>query len=216
MIKIIISDPDVFARAGIRQMLATQTDIRVVHEASTIADTLQGLRDVRADVCLLEANMARYSGLGGVRALRDWDASLPVLVISHCHERDLALRAIRAGAAGYLSKDCSAEQLALALRTAAGRRPYVSDTVCEMIVESLGASRPARPHDNLSDTDFDIFCLMAECIPIAKIAGICKLSVNAVRARRARIMERMSLHSDAELVEYAIRRKLIGQSSSIP
>lgn len=211
MIKIMISDPDLIAREGIKEMLSKHHDMQVVYEADDVAETFRGWEVAKPDVCILELAIARLSGLGLVRALKK-HASIPLLLMSHCHERDFALRAIRAGASGYLPKDCSADQLSYALRIAADRRPYVSDTVCELIAESLGEGRRKRQHDNLSDTDFEIFCLMAEGIPVARIASICRLSVAVVRARRIRIMERMSLHNDAALVEYAIRRKLIGQS----
>jgi DNA-binding NarL/FixJ family response regulator len=211
MIKVMVSDPDLFAREGIKEMLTKHHGFHVVYEAADVTEMLHGLQEARPDVCILELAVAKHAGLGFVRALKNQASNVSLLVMSHCHERDFALRAIRAGASGYLPKDCSAEQLAYALRTAADRRPYVSDTVCDLIVESLVEGRPKRQHDNLSDTDFEIFCLMAEGLPVARIASICKLSVAVVRARRTRIMERMSLRSDAELVEYAIKRKLIGQ-----
>lgn len=207
-----ISDPELFAREGIKEMLAKHQDLHVVYESADISETFRGIEEARPDVCILEISVARHSGLGLVRALKNQGNSIPLLVMSHCHERDFALRAIRAGASGYLPKDCSAEQLVYALRTAADRRPYVSDTVCDMIVESLVEGRPKRQHDKLSDIDFDIFCLMAEGVSAARIASICTLSVAVVRTRRARIMERMALHSEAELVEYAIKRKLISHS----
>lgn len=207
-----ISDPDLFAREGIKQMLSTQDRFDIVHEASGVADTLQGLRRTRPDVCILEATLVRHAGLGFIRELKSQSCSTPMLVMSHCHERDIALRVLRAGAAGYLPKDCTAEQLAHALETTADRRPYLSATVRELIVESLVEGWPSRQHDKLTDIDFEIFCLMAEGIPLPRIAEMCKLSVASVRARRSRIMVQMSLRNDAELVKYAVERKLIGQA----
>jgi DNA-binding NarL/FixJ family response regulator len=206
-----ISDPDLFAREGIKEILSEKNEFDIVCEASGLAETLQGLQDTRPDVCILEAALIRHSGLGFIRAVKSRAGATPLLVMSNCHERDIALRALRAGAAGYLPKDCTAEQLAYALKTAASRRPYVSDTVCELIVESLVDGRPKRQHDKLSDTDFEIFCLMAEGIPVPQIAGMCKLSVAGVRSRKGRIMLQMSLRTDAELVKYAVERKLIGR-----
>jgi DNA-binding NarL/FixJ family response regulator len=212
MIKVMISDPDLFAREGIKQMLSTQAEFEIVCEASGLADTLHGLRQARPDVCVLEATLVRHSGLGFLREVKSTSCNTPLLVMSHCHERDIALRALRAGAAGYLPKNCSAEELSHALKTAAGRRPYVSDTICELIVESLVDGRPKRQHDKLTDTDFEIFCLMAEGIPVPRIAGMCKLSVAGVRARRSKIMVQMSFRNEAELVKYAVERKLIGHA----
>lgn len=212
MIKIMISDPDVFAREGIKQMLANHPDFLVVFEANSIPETFRGLHSFRPDVCILEICMDKHSGLGFVRELKRLASDVPLLVMSHCQERDFALRSLRAGAAGYLSKDCTDEQLGCAIRTAAKHRPYVSDTMCELIVESIVEGSPKRQHDHLSDTDFEIFCLMAQSLPSVKIAGICKLSVSVVRARRNRIMAKMDLRTEAELVDYAVKRKLIGQA----
>lgn len=212
MIRIMISDADLFAREGIKQMLSMRNDFDIVYEASGVADTLHGLRLTRPDVCILEATLLRYSGLGFIREVSGQSCNTPLLVMSHWHERDIALRVIRAGAAGYLPKDCNTEQLAQALKTAADRRPYLSTTVCELIVESLVEGWPSRQHDKLTDTDFEIFCLMAEGIPLQRIAGMCNLSLASVRARRSKIMGQMSLRNDAELVKYAFERKLIGQA----
>ncbi|RYE73352.1 MAG: response regulator transcription factor [Oxalobacteraceae bacterium] len=214
MINIMISDPDLFAREGIKQMLAKYPDLVVTFEADSVQQIFHGLHEVRPDVCLLEISMAKHSWLGLVRDVKRQAHGIPTLVMSHCHERDFALRTLRAGAAGYLPKDCTDEQLACAIRTAATRRPYVSDTLCELIAESIIEGSPKRQHDHLSDTDFEIFCLVAQSMPVAKIAGICNLSVGVVRARRNRIMAMMALRTEAQLVEYAIKRNLIGQAYS--
>jgi two-component system invasion response regulator UvrY len=205
-----ISDPSSFAREGIKQMLAKREAFDIVFESDNAADTLRGLQQIKPQVCILDVAIAGRSGLSFIREVRSHAFHIPLIVMSHCHERDFALRAIRAGAAGYLPKDCTDEQLALALEAAAARRPYVSDTICELIVESIVEGRPKRPHDKLSDTDFEILCLLADGIPLSRIADICKLSVGTVRTRRSRIMEQMCLRGDVELVEYAISRKLIG------
>ncbi len=207
-----ISDPDLFAREGIKQMLSTQHGFDIVHEAADVADTVLGLRQMDADVCILEATLVRHADHGFIRELKSQACNTALLVMSHCHERDIALRVLRAGAAGYICKDCSAEQLAHALKTAADRRPYLSATVRELIVESLVEGWPSRQHDKLTDIDFEIFYLIAEGIPLPRIAGMCKLSVAGVRARRSKIMVQMSLRNDAELMKYAIERKLIGQA----
>lgn len=214
MTKVMISDRDFLTREGIKQMLSTRHEFDVVCEASNFAETLRGIQQARPDVCILEGALVLHSGLGFIRELKTRSFRTPLLLMSHCHERDIALRALRAGAAGYLPNDCSADQLARAINAAADRRPYVSDTVCDLIVESLAEGRPKRQHDDLSDTDFEILCLTAEGIPAAKVADICKLSVAMIRLRKSRIMTRMGLRSEAELVEYAVQRKLIGDSYS--
>ncbi|VXB89254.1 hypothetical protein MASSI9I_50600 [Massilia sp. 9I] len=157
----------------------------------------------------MDTAIGGYPGLAFIREARRRAAHIPLVAMSQCHERDFALRALRAGATGYLPKDCTEKQLAEAVRTVAKRRPYVSSTMCELIVESINDGRPQRQHDKLSDTDFDIFCLMAEGIPASTIAEICRLSVASIRARKGRIMQQMAMHTEADVVEYAMKRKLI-------
>lgn len=212
MINVMVCDPDSFSREGIKQILEAHADLKVVSESMDVAGMFHGLRESAPDICIMELSVAGHSGLCVIRDVKRRAPSVPLLVMSHCHERDVALRTIRAGAAGYLSKDCNLEQLNYAVRTAASHRPYVSDTVCEMIVESLVEGRSKRQHDSLSDTDFEVFRLTAEGIPAAKVAAACKLSVATVRASKNRILKKLSLHSEAEMIEYAVRRKLINRS----
>ncbi|NNG21853.1 response regulator transcription factor [Telluria aromaticivorans] len=209
MINVMISDSDLFAREGIKQMLARYSDLRIVCETCTAAETLHALREHRPDVCMLEIAMAGDGGLQLLRRAKSQACGIPILVISHRHERDLALRALRAGAAGYITKDCIDHQLAYALRTAADHRPYVSETVCELIAESFTEVRTGRRHEKLSDSDFEIFCLMADGAPTAKVATACNMSIPVIRNRKARIMQQLGLRTDADLVKYAVGRKLL-------
>ncbi len=209
MIKIMVGDPDPFAHEGIKEMLSPDGDIEVFLDTYTVAETLEGLLSCKSDVCILEMALAAQSGLQLIRMARNVSHGIPLLVMSGCSERDFGLRAMRAGAAGFLPKDCTQQQLALAVRTVAEGRPYVSETLCELIVESIVHCMPKRPHDRLSDTDFEVLCLMAEGIPTSRIATVCELSIAAVRNSKHRIMQTMSLHREAELIEYAVRRKLV-------
>lgn len=209
MINVMISDSDLFAREGIKQMLARYSDLRIVCETCTAAETLHALREHRPDVCMLEIAMAGAGGLHLLRKAKSQACGIPILVISHRHERDFALRALRAGAAGYITKDCVDHQLAYALRTAADHRPYVSETVCELIAESFTGFRTGRRHEKLSDSDFEIFCLMAVGAPTAKVASACNVSIPVIRNRKARIMQQLGLRTDADLVKYAVGRKLL-------
>lgn len=209
MIKIMISDSDLFAREGIKQMLAKYSDMEVVCETCTVAETFHALREHHADICILEIAMAGEGGLHLLRQAKSQACGVPILVITHRVERDFALRAIRAGASGYITKDCVDHQLAYAVRTAADRRPYVSETVSELIAESIIKMRPGRRHEKLSDSDFEIFCLVAKGSPLAVVASVCNLSIPVVRTRKCRIMQQLGLHTDAELVKYAVERNLI-------
>lgn len=212
MIRVMISDPDLFAREGIKRMLENERDVQVACEAQNESETLEALRKYRPDVCILEIEVGNQHGLSFVRETKTQAPSTPILVMGHHHERDFALRAIRAGAAGYLGKNCTDQQLATAVRTTADRRPYLSETVCEQLAENITLGHARRPHESLSDSDFEIFCLMIQGVPPAKIAGIRKISTALARARRGKIMEKMGLRTDADLIEYAIENDLIEQA----
>lgn len=190
-------------------MLASQDDIRIVGETANVADTLTMLRVAQPDVCILEIAMAGYCALRLVRAARNQALRSVTLVLSGGDERDFALRTIRAGASGYLSKDCTDLQLVDAVRTAADRRPYFSDTMCDLLVESLKHGHAGRHHEILSDADFEVLCLLVNGVPSARIATICSMTLAMVRLRRHKIMTLMALDSDAHLVAYALRNDLI-------
>ena len=209
MTRVMICDRNLFIREGIKQMLIKFDDFDIIHETDGPAATLQGLHELRPDVCVLDTAIGGYPGLGFIRAAKKHVAQVPLVAMSMCHERDFALRALRAGATGYVPKDCTDLQLAEAVRTVAKRRPYVSDTMCELIVESINEGRPSRQHDKFSDTDFEIFCMMAEGISAIRIAELCKLSVASVRTRKGRIMQQMGMRTEADVVDYAMKRKLI-------
>lgn len=209
MIKIIISDADLFAREGVKQMLSKHSDVHIVGEAQDFPGTLQCLRDHRPNVCLVEIALAGYYGLKLIRDLATHGAGTPILVMSDRTERDFALRAMRAGAAGFISKDCTDQQLAGAIRVASEHRPYVSETVSELIAESIIVGKTARGHQKLSDLEFEILCMLANGMPVSNVARMCDTSVSAVRARKNNIMEQLDLHSEVELVQYALKNQLI-------
>lgn len=209
MIGVMISDSDPIAHEGVTEMLSPETDIGIVLDTYTVASTLDSLEACKPDVCILEMAMAINSGLQLIRTAKNIAGGVPLLVMSRLPERDFGLRAMRSGAKGFLPKDCSRQQLAHAVRTVAAGRPYVSETLCELIVESIAQTFPKRLHDRLSDTDFEVFCMLAEGVPSSRIAAVCELSLAAVRNSKNRIKETMSLHCEADLIEYAVRRKLV-------
>lgn len=208
MIRVVIGDADLFAREGMKHMLSKHDDICIVGEADSFAGTLQTLRQTQADVCIVEIAMNGHCGLQLIRALKSHFPDTPFLIVSYRTERDFALRCMRAGASGFVSKDCSDQQLSGALRTAAARRPYISEAVSELIAESIIIGK-GQGHQHLSDLDFEILCLLANGMSVAVTARLCDTSVNAVRTRKNNIMDKLHLHSDVDLVQYALQHQLI-------
>ena len=208
-ISLMISDPDILVREGIKGTIAPFSDFQVSHEAASMAATLDILRESVPDVCILEVIMGKNAGLQFLKDVKVLVGNVPVLVMGYRHERDFALRAHRAGAAGYLAKDCTTDQLVHALRTVAANRLYISETMHEMFFEGIANVRSKRLHDALSDTDFEILCLLAQSVPTSRIAAYCRLKENFVRKRKSKVMELLGLRNDAEIVEYAVKRNLI-------
>lgn len=212
MIKVMISDPDPFAREGVKCMLETHEDLQVTCEARSPQETFQALDAYRPDVCIVEIAVDQHYGLGFVTETKRHAHGAPILVVSHRHQRGFALRAMRAGAVGYLDKTCSGQELAQAVRTAAAHRPYLSDTICELIAESVLSPDRQQPHNRLSDREFEIFVLMANSVPIAQIAKKYGLGTAMARLHKKRIMNKMNLDTEAAVVMYAIEYGIIEQT----
>lgn len=210
---VMIADPEQLVCEGIKQLLSTHHYLQVIHEAQDFTQVQAFLQDQRPDVLILEIGIARHGGVHVVRELIQSHPDLHILVMSDRCERSFALRAFRAGASGFVNKEYASEELAEAVLTVACGRPYVSETVRELLAESVAGGHARRLHDQLSDTDFDIFCLIANGIPISKVATICHVTPAAIRSRRNKMMQKMLLRTDAEIVAYAIENNLIEQGT---
>lgn len=212
MFSVMIADPEPLVREGIKQILGTCPDVRVCCEASDVPQTLQLLHDCEPDVLILEIAMAGHGGVRIVHEIMRSHPRLRILVVSHRGERNFALRAFRAGAAGFFNKECADEELVDAVLTVAQGRPYVNETVSELLAESVAGGHARLLHEQLSDSDFEIFCMIAGGIPTTKVAAICHVTPGAIRSRRNKMMEKMLLRTDADVVQYAVRHNLIDRS----
>jgi len=212
MINVMIADSELFIREGIKNMLAPSGDVHIVCESENVSENNHLLKTYKPDVIILEIAMAEHCGVRIVRQTRQLFPASKILVMSYRRERDFALRAFRAGARGFVRKDCSSDELMLALRTVAKGRPYISEAVSELLAESITEETSPRPHDQLSDSDFEMFWMFANGKPTARVAHLCNVSIAAVRSRRSRMMERMYLHTEADLIEYAVRNQLIDRT----
>lgn len=212
MITVMASDPDVFVREGIKEMLGGFDNLCVVGEACSAAETFRMLAIKRPQVCIVEIAVDQYYGVGLVREIRRNSGGTEILVMSYRRERSFALRAIRAGASGYLDKNCTAQELAKAVSMAGEHRPYLSSTMCDLIAESILDNGNQLAHSQLSDSDFEILILMARSTPPAQIARVCKMSIPAARFHKKNIMKKMNLCNDASVIAYAIEHGLIETS----
>ncbi len=220
MIQVILCDDHALIRRGIRDTLADAADIQVVGEAGDYGELralLRGLAAVgesghatRCDVLLLDINLPGRSGLDVLHVLKDEGSPVKVLVVSMYPEDQYAIRALRAGAYGYVNKGGDPQLIVQAVRTVAQGRKYVTPEIAQMLVESLTTPVPEHAHDKLSDRELQTLVMIASGKRLADIAEDLTLSPKTVSVYRARVLEKLGLQNNSELTVYAIRNGLVG------
>ena len=220
MINVILCDDHALIRRGIRDTLSDAPDIRVVGEAGDYGELRTLMRNLAAepgrggqpcDVLVLDINLPGRSGLDALHALKDEGSPIKVLVVSMYPEDQYAIRALRAGAFGYVNKGGDPQVLVQAVRTVAQGRKYVTPEIAQMLVESLTTPASENPHQKLSDRELQTLVMIASGKRLADIAEELTLSPKTVSVYRARVLEKLSLANNAELTVYAIRNGLVGQ-----
>jgi two-component system invasion response regulator UvrY len=212
MIRVLLADDHGVVREGIRHLLEERNGLTVVGEAGTVPDLLEELRKTPIDVLVLDIGMP---GPGIVETLRQIKAIQPrarVLVLTAYPETDYAVRVLRAGAAGYLTKDRSLEQLIDAIRRVYRGGMYVSPSLGEALAARLGDAEREPAHGELSDREFQVLRGLAEGEPLKSIARRLAVSPKTVTTYRTRIFQKLSLRTNAELVRYAIEHKLLSHN----
>jgi len=204
-----IADDHAVVRAGLRQFLETDQGIREIGEAATGREVLEQLRLGAWDLLLLDINMPDRSGLDVLRQVRATHPETRVLVLSGYPERQYALNVLRAGASGFLSKESAPEELLKAVRTVLGGRRYVSSTLAELLVSDLDGDGQQPLHARLSEREFQILCKLAAGRAVSEIAAELCISVKTVSTYRTRVLQKMSLKTNADLTAYALHNALI-------
>jgi two-component system, NarL family, invasion response regulator UvrY len=210
MIRVILCDDHTPIRRGIRDTLSDAVDIQVVGEAGDYGELRALLRQTAGDVLLLDIQLPGRSGLDVMHALKDEGNPIKVLVVSMYPEDQYALRALRAGAYGYVNKGGDPQQLVAAVRTVAQGRKYVTPEIAQMLVESLTAPVAEHPHERLSDRELQTLTMIASGKRLSDIAEELNLSPKTVSVYRARVLEKLGLANNSELTVYAIRNGLVG------
>jgi DNA-binding NarL/FixJ family response regulator len=209
MIEVILCDDHALIRRGIRDTLSDATDIRVVGEAGDYGELRALMRTLRCDVLVLDINLPGRSGLDVLHALKDEGADVRVLIVSMYPEDQYAIRALRAGASGYVNKGGDPQTIVQAVRTVAQGRKYVTPEIAQMLVESLTTPSTENPHERLSDRELQTLLKIASGKRLADIAQELMLSPKTVSVYRARVLEKLSLSNNAELTVYAIKNGLV-------
>jgi DNA-binding NarL/FixJ family response regulator len=210
MIRVLIADDHAIVRQGLRQILADTSDMEVGGEAANGFEALRKIRDEGPwDVLLLDVSMPGKNGIDTLKQIKDETPGLPVLVLSMYPEDQYGVRLLKAGAAGYLTKESAPEQLVSAIRVVSAGRKYISPGVAELLAEQLGRDIDQPLHALLSDREFEIMRLLASGMTPTDIAEQLKLSVKTVSTYRTRLLEKMQLKNNAELTYYAIKNGLV-------
>ena len=221
MIKVILCDDHALIRRGIRDTLADAADIEVVGEAGDYGELrslMRGLASnqgsthgIGCDVLVLDINLPGRSGLDVIHVLKDEGSPVKVLVVSMYPEDQYAIRSLRAGAYGYVNKGGDPQLIVQAVRTVAQGRKYVTPEIAQMLVESLTTTVPEHAHDKLSDRELQTLVMIASGKRLSDIAEQLTLSPKTVSVYRARVLEKLQLANNAELMVYAIRNGLVEQ-----
>jgi len=209
VIKVLVADDHAIVRRGLRQILAETPDIVLAGEASTPQEIIQKVRDERWDVVVLDINLPGGNGLELLGEIRRERPGLPVLILTVYSEEQYAVRAIRAGAAGFLTKESAPDKLIEAVRKVAGGGRYVSSELAETLASLLAGESPGPLHERLSDREFEVMKMFAAGKTVSQIALELALSVKTVSTHRTRLLKKMGMKTNAELMHYAVRNHLV-------
>lgn len=208
-IRVIIVDDHAILRSGIKQILIASGDIEVVGEAENVAQAIRCVRELSADVMLLDISLPDKTGIEALKLIKRENAALNILMLSMYMEEQYAVRSIRSGASGYLCKHTASEELLTAIYTLAKGKKYITPNVAEILAEQVGTDHNIAPHEILSDREFQVMRLIASGLSVSEIADKLALSVKTVSMYRTRLLEKMHLKHNADITHYAIKNQLV-------
>lgn len=209
MIKVLIADDHPVVRMGLKFILENEADISVYHEAQTAREALELIRDTKFDVVLLDISLPDRNGLDVLEQLKREHAGMNVLIISIYPESLYAVRVLKAGASGYMTKDSAPEELVRAVRKVFAGGKYVSPSLAEKLAENLESNSTQQPDQALSNREFQVLCMIAMGKTIKEISNDLFLSEKTVSTYRARILQKMNMKTNAELINYSIKHDLV-------
>jgi two-component system, NarL family, invasion response regulator UvrY len=209
VIRVLIADDHAVVRRGLRQILEGAPGVTVAGEASTAPEVLALVEERRWDVVVLDLSLPGASGLDLLAEIKRRRPELPVLILTVHSEAQYAVRALRAGASGYLTKESAPEQLVEAVAKIDRGGKYVSAALAERLAFSLEKGADKAPHELLSDREYEVLRLLASGKTVSEVAEGLGLSVKTISTYRTRILDKMDMRTNAELTHYAIRNRLV-------
>jgi len=209
MIRVFIADDHGIVRKGMKQILSRTPDIEVAGEASTGQEALEKIWANNFDVVILDISLPGRNGLEILKQIKSQQPKLPVLILSMYPEDQYAVRVLKAGAAGYLTKESDKSELIEAIRRIAQGKKYITPELAERLADELKPGADKAPHDKLSDREYHLMCLIAKGKNTKEIAAELSLSIKTIGTHRASLLDKMEMKSNAELTHYAIQHKLV-------
>ena len=205
MIRIVIADDHAVVREGLKRIILSADDMAVIGEASNGAEVIQQVRELDFEVLILDLSMPGRSGMELIKLVRCEKPRLRILVLSMHEELQYAVRSIKSGASGYLTKDSAPTQLMQVLRKVAAGGAFISAGVAEQLALGSMLGSSCAPHERLTDREFEVFRLIAMGMSVTDIAGRLNLSAKTISTHKANLMQKMSLQNQSELIRYAIK-----------
>lgn len=209
MIRILVVEDHTIVRKGLKQILEESPDIGLVDEARNGKEGIEKIRKNDYDIVLLDISLPGRGGLDVLKQFKIIKPELPVLILSMYPEEQYAVRSLRAKASGYLTKESAPDELINAIRMVVDGRKYITSSLAEKLAFEIEVDKDKLPHEMLSDREYQVVCMIASGKRVKEIAESLSLSVKTISTYRSRILRKMNMKSNAQLIHYAIKNKLI-------
>jgi len=208
-IKVLVADDHEIVRQGLKTIISEHSDLNIAGEAENGNQVLKILKKTKVDVVLLDFDMPEKNGLDTLIELKALYPKLPVMILSIFPEDHYGTRFLKAGASGYLQKSSATDQLIDAIRKVFNGGKYISSALTDRLVTNLNRDHERPLHESLTDREFQVFCLLATGKKLKEIADELCLSINTISTYRSRILQKMDMSSNADVIRYAIKNKLV-------
>lgn len=209
MIRIVIADDHEIVRAGLKQIIADEEDMEVAGESNSGEKLIELIKKNDYDVVLLDLKMSGMNGIEVMKHIKVMKPEIPVIVLSMHAEDQYAVRTIKAGASGYITKETAGDNLIAAIRKVVSGGKYISPTLAETLAESIASGGSELPHEHLTDREFQVMCMIASGKTVSEIGAELFLSVKTISTYRQRILEKMNMKNNSELTHYVIKNNLL-------